>query len=136
MSHTDHVPLDKELASVFLKPAQSVCSLPGFPDALFRSVQPEVEMWAAPEVGCAQEGRSAVACHGRSRPSGHGALERMLGCSVQLPPWKEERADSVQCGVVKPSSQAGRTGIESVCSFHPGSPHPSGFCLIFISVFL
>ena len=53
-----------------------------------------------------------VACRGRSRPSGHGALERMLGCSVQLPPWKEERADSVECGVVKPSSQAGRTGMK------------------------
>ena len=41
----------EELAGVFLKPAQSVCSCPGFPEALFRSVQPEVEMWAEPEGG-------------------------------------------------------------------------------------
>lgn len=41
----------EELAGVFLKPAQSVCSCPGFPEALFRSVQPEAEMWAVPEGG-------------------------------------------------------------------------------------
>lgn len=65
----------EELAGVFLKPAQSVCSCPGFPEALFRSVQPEAETWAEPEGGVP----SVVACHGRSRPRGHGSLEGVPG---------------------------------------------------------
>lgn len=41
----------KELANVFLKPPQSICSFPSFPDDLFHSVQLEGGMWMGPDGG-------------------------------------------------------------------------------------
>lgn len=60
----------KEFADLFSKAPQSICSSPGFPDDLLRSVQAEGEMKVGPDRGAGQCVNFTVTHHFHSQPMG------------------------------------------------------------------